>query len=66
MIKPILCICLFAFPFLQAEEISIGPSVNSQEQLQEALILAKPGDTINLQEGFYQFEDGLSLDIDNV
>tara|TARA_Y100000590_G_scaffold127961_1_gene146289 strand:+ start:1773 stop:2996 length:1224 start_codon:yes stop_codon:yes gene_type:complete len=66
MIKPILCICLFAFPLLQAEEISIGPSVNSQEQLQEALILAKPGDTINLQEGFYQFEDGLSLDIDNV
>jgi len=66
MIKPILCICLFAFPFLQAEEISIGPSVNSQEQLQEAFILAKPGDTINLQEGFYQFEDGLSLDIDNV
>ncbi len=66
MIKPILCLCLFAFPFLQAEEISIGPSVNSQEQLQEALILAKPGDTINLQEGFYQFEDGLSLDIDNV
>ena len=66
MIKPILCLCLFAFPFLQAEEISIGPSGNSQEQLQEALILAKPGDTINLQEGFYQFEDGLSLDIDNV
>jgi len=66
MIKPILCLCLFAFPFLQAEEISIGPSVNSQEQLQEAFILAKPGDTINLQEGFYQFEDGLSLDIDNV
>ena len=68
MIKPIfcLCLCLFAFPFLQAEEISIGPSVNSQEQLQEALILAKPGDTIKLQEGLYQFEDGLSLDIDNV
>ena len=66
MIKPILCLCLLAFPFLQADEISIGPSVNSQEQLQEALILAKPGDTINLQEGFYQFEDGLSLDIDNV
>ena len=66
MIKPILYLCLFAFPFLQAEEISIGPSVNSQEQLQEALILAKPGDTIKLQEGLYQFEDGLSLDIDNV
>ena len=66
MLKPILCLCLLAFPLLQAEEILIGPSVNSQEQIQEALILAKPGDTIKLQEGLYQFEDGLSLDIDNV
>ena len=66
MLKPILCLCLVAFPLLQAEEILIGPSVNSQEQVQEALILAKPGDTINLEEGLYQFEDGLSLDIDNV
>ena len=66
MLKPILCLCLVAFPLLQAEEILIGPSINSQEQVQEALILAKPGDTIKLQEGLYQFEDGLSLDIDNV
>ena len=66
MLKPILCLSLLAFSLLQAEEILIGPSVNSQEQLQEALILAKPGDTIKLQEGLYQFEDGLSLDIDNV
>ena len=66
MLKPLLCLCLLAFPLLQAEEILIGPSVNSQEQVQEALILAKPGDTIKLQEGLYQFEDGLSLDIDNV
>ena len=66
MLKPILCLCLVAFPLLQAEEILIGPSINSQEQVQEALILAKPGDTINLEEGLYQFEDGLSLDIDNV
>jgi len=66
MLKPILYLCLLASPLLQAEEILIGPSVNSQEQVQEALILAKPGDTIKLQEGLYQFEDGLSLDIDNV
>ena len=66
MLKPILFLCLLGFPLLQAEEILIGPSVNSQEQVQEALILAKPGDTIKLQEGLYQFEDGLSLDIDNV
>ena len=66
ILKPILYLCLLAFPLLQAEEILIGPSINSQEQVQEALILAKPGDTINLEEGLYQFEDGLSLDIDNV
>ena len=66
MLNPILFLCLLGFPLLQAEEILIGPSVNSQEQVQEALILAKPGDTIKLQEGLYQFEDGLSLDIDNV
>ena len=66
MLKPILCLFLLAFQLLQAEEILIGPSVNSQEQVQEALILAKPGDTIKLQEGLYQFEDGLSLDIDSV
>ena len=51
MLKPLLCLCLLAFSLLQAEEILIGPSVNSQEQVQEALILAKPGDTIKLQEG---------------
>ena len=62
MLKPILCLFLLAFQLLQAEEILIGPSVN----VQEALILAKPGDTIKLQEGLYQFEDGLSLDIDSV
>ena len=66
MLTPLLFLCLLGFPLLQAEEILIGPSVNSQEQVQEALILAKPGDTIKLQEGLYQFEDGLSLDIDNV
>ena len=66
MLRPILCLCLVAFSLLQAEEVSISPSINAQEQLQEALILAKPGDTINLKEGFYRFEDSLSLDIDNV
>ena len=66
MLKQMLLLCLLGFPLLQAEEILISPSVNSQEQVQEALILAKPGDTIKLQEGLYQFEDGLSLDIDNV
>ena len=66
ILKPILYLYFLTFPLLHAEEILIGPSVYSQEQVQEALILAKPGDTIKLQEGFYQFEDGLSLDIDNV
>ena len=42
------------------------PSENAQEQLQEAMILAEPGDEIQLKTGIYQIEDGLSLDIDNV
>ena len=44
----------------------ISPSSNSQEEIQEALILAEPGDVIELSEGFYELKHGLSLDIDDV
>ena len=46
--------------------IIVSPSENAQEQLQEAMILAESGDEIQLTNGVYQIEDGLSLDIDNV
>jgi len=51
-------------PFAGA--VTLSPSDNIQEELQEALILAKPGDTIELAEGTYKFTSSLSLDVDNV
>ena len=52
--------------FCATETWLISPSSNSQEEIQEALILAEPGDIIELSEGFYELKHGLSLDIDNV
>lgn len=48
----------------QAEMIDPGP--DAQERVQEALILAEPGDTIEFAEGVFEFTRGLSLDVDNV
>jgi parallel beta-helix repeat protein len=44
----------------------IAPGDDAQERLQEALILAEPGDEIVLAEGRYTINDGLSLDVDGV
>ena len=44
----------------------IQPSSNAYEEIQEALILAEPGDIIRLTSGTYNLEDSLSLDVDNV
>ena len=52
--------------FIHAEIYIISPGDNSQEELQELLILAKPGDTILLSEGTYAFTDGLSLNQSHV
>ena len=49
-----------------SEVIIIPPSENSQERLQEALILVNPGDVIQLTSGVYDLEDGLSLDVDDI
>ena len=61
---------LFAFVILFnqlfAKEIIINPGENAQEELQEALILMSEGDTLLIKEGYYLFEDGLSLDVDDV
>ena len=67
-IKPklILPFVLFYSLICGAQVIVIENSPDIQEKLQEALILAKPGDTIRLAEGFYSFSDGLSLDVDEV
>lgn len=49
-----------------AETHTVSPGEGAQERLQEALILAEPGDEIVLEEGRYALTDGLSLDVDSV
>ena len=44
----------------------IKPSENSYQEIQEALILAKPGDIIRLSAGVFSLEDSLSLDVAGV
>lgn len=57
---------VFATGVAGAATTTIKPGDNDQETLQEALILAQPGDIIELAEGTYHFTMGLSLDVDNV
>jgi parallel beta-helix repeat protein len=50
----------------QAASEKIKPGPLSYEEIQTALIFAKPGDIIDLDEGIFYFEDGLSLNVDDV
>lgn len=45
---------------------TIQAGEGAQEKLQEALILAKPGDTVQLGAGRFALTDGLSLDVNGV
>jgi parallel beta-helix repeat protein len=49
-----------------ARTIDVSPGPNAQEQLQAALIDAKPGDTVRLAAGRFDLTDGLSLDVARV
>ena len=49
-----------------AETITVAPGDGAQDRLQEALILAEPGDEIVLEAGRFELTDGLSLDADGV
>ncbi|MEM7690266.1 MAG: parallel beta-helix domain-containing protein [Pseudomonadota bacterium] len=49
-----------------ADNHTIAPGEGAGERLQEALILAEPGDTIMLEAGRYALTDGLSLDVEGV
>jgi parallel beta-helix repeat protein len=51
---------------LAAETHRIEAGEGAATRLQEALILAKPGDVIELGEGHFVLTDGLSLDVDGV
>ncbi|MBV7259463.1 parallel beta-helix domain-containing protein [Erythrobacter crassostreae] len=54
-----------AAPIL-AETHTVSAGEGAQERLQEALILAEPGDEVVLEAGRYTLTDGLSLDVDGV
>ncbi|MEM9311879.1 MAG: parallel beta-helix domain-containing protein [Pseudomonadota bacterium] len=49
-----------------ADNHTIAPGDGAAERLQEALILAEPGDTIMLEAGRYALTEGLSLDVEGV
>ncbi|NBB23859.1 hypothetical protein GVM20_01810 [Porphyrobacter sp. SLTP] len=51
---------------LAAETHRVEPGEGAAERLQEALILAAPGDVIELGAGRFVLTDGLSLDVDGV
>ena len=64
---------LFNFSFLifisffsYSKTIKIYPSADPYTEIQEALILANPGDIVHISEGFYNLEDSLSIDINNL
>ncbi|MBI1185776.1 MAG: hypothetical protein GC206_00290 [Alphaproteobacteria bacterium] len=44
----------------------IDPGPNAQAELQQALIEARPGDTVRLDDGRYALTAGLSLDVDRI
>ncbi len=51
----------------QAQEvIRVEPGPEAQLHLQEALILVEPGGVVEIAEGQYDLQMGLSLDVDNV
>jgi len=54
-----------AAPIL-ARDLAVAPGPGAQERLQEALILAQPGDVVMLGEGRFDLTDGLSLDVAGV
>lgn len=62
---------VFAFMILVAAGadgavVQLTPGPNAHEAIQEAFILAEPGDVLQLDEGRFEFTMQLSLDVDNV
>jgi parallel beta-helix repeat protein len=49
-----------------AKTIPVAAGESAQERLQEALILAEPGDTVALGAGVFKLTDGLSLAVNGV
>ena len=51
---------------LHAATLKVEAGEGAQQRLQEALITAAPGDTVQLGAGRFLLSDGLSLDVDRV
>ncbi len=50
----------------EAKTWRIRPGAEAEQQLQTALIEARPGDTVRLARGRFELSGGLSLDVDRV
>jgi len=50
----------------EAKTWRIRPGAEAEQQLQTALIEARPGDTVQLGRGRFELSSGLSLDVDRV
>jgi parallel beta-helix repeat protein len=61
----VLALCAAASPAL-AETHQIAAGEGAEQRLQEALIVARPGDEVALDAGRFVLDEGLSLDVDNV
>ena len=59
------CLGLFSAACF-ASTVYISPSEDPYTEIQEALILASPGDVIHLSAGLYELEDSLSIDVNNL
>ncbi len=64
--KQVIVGLLFLSGSLSSAVQIIQPSENAYENIQEALILAEPGDVIRLTSGVFNLQDSLSLDIEGV
>ncbi|RDC60761.1 hypothetical protein HME9302_01977 [Alteripontixanthobacter maritimus] len=59
-------LAVFCAPAAYAATHEVAAGEGAAERLQEALILAEPGDEVVLGAGRFVLMDGLSLDVDNV
>ncbi|MEY2885103.1 MAG: hypothetical protein RL490_2827 [Pseudomonadota bacterium] len=66
MRKSALLLALTLATPVAARTIMVALGAQAQEALQNALIIAKPGDRVQLAAGRYALVDGLSLDVANV
>ena len=65
-VLPTLLLSALAVTSVHAKTIDVAAGEGAQQRLQEALILAQPGDVVAIGAGRFILSDGLSLDAANV